>query len=64
MSRRTFAIGRSTATPKWNGQGVRPDGWEGWDDNWDIDFIPPDDPDAVAAAMDAAREEAKREETA
>ncbi len=56
MSRRTFAVGRSTATPSWNGKGVRPDGWEGWDDGWDIYHIPFDDPDAIAAAMDAAKE--------
>ncbi len=56
MSRKTFAANQTFNQPHWDGHGTSPIGWEGHDGGHDLDFIPSDDPDMIAAAMIAARE--------
>ena len=55
MSPRKLAFGTTFNQPHWDGHGTSPIGWEGHD-AYDLDFLSPDDPDLVAAAMDAAHE--------
>ena len=63
MSRRKLATGQPFNQPRWDGHGTSPIGWEGHDDAYDLDFLPSDDPDLIAAAMDVARaQQAKKEQ--